>query len=94
MQRNGYYKSKYLITFYEMDDETYRFGFNNVKDILAWQGKPITKHNIIRTSVDIYRSVNDIHHYSTFLLGPSHPLKIYLIDMFDEEDEKFIKGEN
>lgn len=78
------YKGRYLIAFYDEKDEELLHLFDNVKDILAFQKKKITKDNLQKVYLNVYRGLKQENHLCEFLTGKS--MHIYLIDNKEEEN--------
>lgn len=79
MSRNQY-KGHYFICFYDKTGETLLHMFDNVREILAFQKKPITKRNINQVNVRLYRALKSDTHFVTFLTG-----EVMTVYIFDED---------
>lgn len=79
------YKDKYVIMFYEKDDDTFKYQFNNLRQVCKELGWPITRNNMNRIQVDIYRSIRKHNHQTNLFKGQC--LKVYIVDVVDEDDE-------
>lgn len=79
--KNRYYKGKYIIVFYDVDDETYLREFNNVEEILTFRGEIITYTNKNMMNVELYRALRRKGNF-TRMLG--YPARVYIIDMEDK----------
>ena len=77
------YKNRYMICFYERDDDTLKYSFNNIKEICRQLKWNITRKNLNRIQVDLYRSLRR-HNHRTNLFKQS--LHVYIIDVTKEED--------
>lgn len=76
------YKDKYFLVFYDKTDEELMYMFDNVRDILKFMGKSLTRQNINQVNVEIYRALSSKEHFCRFLTG--EVLRIYII-LNDEE---------
>lgn len=82
MANQKLYKNKYFLVFYDKTDEDLMYMFDNVRDILKFMGKSLTKQNINLINVEIYRALSSKEHFCRFLTG--EVLRIYII-LNDEE---------
>lgn len=80
------YKGKYFIVFYDKTDTYLQYMFDNVRDILLFQEKPLTRTNINLINVELYRALSSKHHFTRFLTG--EVLRVYIIDTSDEPDDE------
>lgn len=78
------YKGRYFIIFYDKTGEMPLHIFDNVKDILKFQKKPLTKENINYINVRLYRALRTKEHFVTFLTGKV--MRVYIFDENSEED--------
>lgn len=78
-----YYKGKYFLAFYEKDDETLKYIFDNVVDICKELGWKITRRNINTINVNLYRALRRANHQINIFRGKCY--RVYLIDI-DEEN--------
>lgn len=76
--KSGFYKSKYFIAFYSLDEEELLYTFDNVREICQFQGKKPTRANINLINVEIYRGLKRKTRIVKFLTGKS--MKIYIYD--------------
>ena len=76
--KSGFYKSKYFIAFYSLDEEELLYTFDNVREICQFQGKKPTRANINLINVEIYRGLKRKTRIVKFLTGK--PMKIYIYD--------------
>lgn len=83
-QRN-LYKGSYFIVFYDEADEELMYLFDNVRDILKFMKKPVTRTNINLVNVELYRAFKSRTHITRFLTGEK--LKAYMIADIDDDDE-------
>lgn len=74
-----YYKGQYFLAFYDKDGEWMKYMFDNIRDILRFQKKALTRQNISRVSVEIYRALRTDSHLTRFLTGEW--LRVYMIDI-------------
>lgn len=84
MKARKLYKGKYFIVFYDKTDEDLKYMFENVREILQFQNKELTRQNINLVNVEICRALKTKEHFTRFLNGET--LRIYIIDL-DEENE-------
>lgn len=80
-----YYRGKYLIVFYDKTDELLLYMFNNVKEILKFQNKKLTKKNINLVNVELYRALKREGNFCKFLNGST--MRVYIIDMIEDYDD-------
>lgn len=81
-QKYKYYRNKYFIVFYDKEDERLLYMFDNVREILQFQKKPLTKRNIRLINLNLYRGLKQEDHLVKFLTGQL--MKVYIIDIEDE----------
>lgn len=74
-----YYKGSFLITFYDETDEWVLYMFDNVRDILTFMEKPITRTNVNLINNEIYRALKSDTHLTRFLTGET--LRVHLIKL-------------
>ena len=79
------YKGHYLIAFYDRTGEHFIKIFGSVREILAYQGKEITRKNVNLLNIQIYRAINWYDHKTEMLNG--HKMTVWLVDEDDEFDE-------
>ena len=72
------YKGHYFIVFYDIDDETLLYMFDNVREILKFMKRPITSQSIRLINVELYRALKTDSHITKFLTGKF--LRVYVID--------------
>lgn len=77
-----YYRGKFFIAFYDKTDEVLLHMFNNVREILTFQGKEITRTNVNLINVELVRALKRDSRNCRFLTGEY--MKVYLITT-DEE---------
>ena len=94
---DSYYKGRYYISFYKMEDDDERFyaGFNNVIEICRYLKQEVTTTNINMIHQALYKALYERDEPYTYLLDNIR-LKVYLIDMIEEikeneRREKFMK---
>ncbi len=75
------YKKKFTINFYDKTGEKFICSFNNVKEILKFQNKQITRKNIQVLNVEIYRSQKRKDNMCYFL---GFPAQLYLCNMLED----------
>lgn len=84
-KRREYYKGQYFIVFYDRSGEWFLHMFNNVKDILRYQHKEITRANILNLDRLLLRALNKENHSTKMLDGTM--MKVYIVDIDDTEEE-------
>jgi len=83
-QKEKYYKKRYMICFYDANDEFILYQFDNINQILRFQRKEVNKKNANYIAIQIYKSQQRKNHFCKFLNG--QPMTCQLIDMlYDEE---------
>ena len=80
-----FYKGSFFIVFYDKLDEYLLYMFDNVREILTFMGKPITRNNVNLINNEIYRALKTENHFTRFLTG--EVLRVYIIK---EDKEWFI----
>lgn len=78
-----YYKGKYFIVFYDKTDTTLLHMFDNVREILQFQKKEITRTNLNLVNVELARALKTDTHFTRFLTG--EVLKVYIINLEGED---------
>lgn len=73
------YKHKYIIAFYDVTDEVLLYIFDNVREILEFQNKEITRQNINLINVELYNALQRKDNLCRFLNGEF--MRVYIIDM-------------
>lgn len=73
----SFYKGQYFLVFYDKTDEYFQYMFDNVRDILKFMDKPLTRTNINQVNVELYRALKSINHFTRFLTG--EVLRVYMI---------------
>lgn len=79
------YKGRYFIVFYDKTDTNFLASFDNVREILKYQHKPITRQNVNFVNVELYRALRTDTHLTRFLTG--EVMRVYIIDASDNDDE-------
>ena len=79
------YKGRYFITFYDKTDTNFLESFDNVREILKFQHKPITRQNVNLINVELYRALRTNTHFTRLLTG--EVMRVYIIDASDDDDE-------
>ena len=77
LNKKSLYKGKYFLVFYDKTDEELLYIFENVRDILKFMGKEITRQNVNRINVELYRALRSDEHFCRFLTG--EVLRVYMI---------------
>lgn len=80
-----YYRGRYLIVFYDKTDELLLHMFNNVREILKFQKKKLTRKNINLVNVELYRALKREGNFCKFLDGST--MRVYIIDMIDDYED-------
>lgn len=85
------YRGSYFIVFYDEADEELRYLFDNVRDILKFMKRPVTRTNINLVNVELYRAFKRQGHFTRFLTGEK--LRAYMIaaDIEDDDDINYNK---
>lgn len=78
------YKGRYFIVFYDKTGEHVLHIFDNVREILKFQGRPITRQNVNDVNVRLYRALKSDTHFVTFLTG--QVMTVYIFDINEEEE--------
>lgn len=79
------YKGSSFIVFYDKSDEHIKYIFDNVREILKFQNKECTRHNVNRVNVEIYLTLKRQGHFTRFLNGDL--LRMYIINLEEGEEE-------
>lgn len=77
------YKNRFLITFYEKDDDTLYNVYSNTREVTMDAGLPLTRENVIWISHKITRALRKKTHYTNIF---GRLMKVYLVDVIDEQD--------
>ena len=78
------YKGSFFIVFYDKTDTNLLYMFDNVREILKFQKKELTRQNINLTNVELYRALRSDTHFTRFLTG--EVLRVYIINENEEND--------
>jgi hypothetical protein len=78
-----YYRGKYLIVFYDSDDDTLLHEFDNIISILDFKGLTHTPQNIKTMQCNIMRALKWYEHKTRCLTGKLN--YVYLVDMVEED---------
>lgn len=81
LNKRALYKGKYFFVFYDKTDEELLYIFENVREILKFMGKAITRQNVNRINVKLYRALRSTEHFCRFLTG--EVMRVYMIPNFD-----------
>lgn len=57
------YKGRYFLVFYDKTDEELKYMFDNVRDILKFMGQEVTRSNVNRINVELYRALASKEHF-------------------------------
>ena len=71
------YKGSYFIVFYDKTDEYLLYMFDNVREILAYMHRPITRQNVNIINNELYRALKSETHITRFL--NNEILRVYII---------------
>lgn len=77
------YKGCYFLVFYDKNDENLMYMFDNVRDILKFMGREVSRRNVNLINVELYRALSSKEHFCRFLTG--EVLRVYMI-LNDEVD--------
>ena len=77
MNRN-FYKGKYFIVFYSLDDEELLHMFDNVREICRFKEIEPTRYNINLINIELYRALKRENRLIKFLTG--EPMKVYIFN--------------
>lgn len=83
--RRKLYRGSYFIVFYDEADEELRYLFDNVRDILKFMKKPVTRTNVNLVNVELYRAFKRRGHLTRFLTGET--LRVYMIADIEDDDD-------
>lgn len=72
------------LVFYEVDDDTYITGFENIRTLIKYMGLEYNKKNYDIVMHSIYRALKRPFGYTEILGSPMH---MYLIDIRDDEED-------
>lgn len=72
-----YYKGSFFIVFYDKTDEYLLYIFDNVREILEYMKKPITRQNVNVINNELYRALKTETHFTRFLTNEI--LRVYII---------------
>ena len=77
------YKRKYHIVFYDINDEDYIIGFDNVSDMCIYKGWEVNKTNLEFLRSELCHALKREGNTTRMLTGKS--MRVYLIDVSDDE---------
>ena len=80
----NYYKGRYIIAFYDCDDETPLYTFDNIKEVCEFKKLEINIDSYNNIRIELYRALNKRNHSTRMLNGK--PMFVYLIDMYEEDE--------
>lgn len=89
--RRELYRGRYFIVFYDETDEELMYLFDNVRDILVFMDKPVTRVNVNLVNVELYRAFRRQGHFTRFLTGKK--LRVYMIAADIEDDNITTQGD-
>lgn len=79
------YKGKYFIVFYDKTDEHFLYMFDNIREILKFQKKPLTRENAQEVKKNLYRALKSETHFVNWLI-PRQVMRVYIIDNTEESE--------
>lgn len=80
-QNKALYKGRYFLVFYDKTGEEFKYMFDNVREILKFMGKAVTRNNVNLINVELYRALSSEMHFCRFLTG--EVLRVYMISEKD-----------
>ena len=84
MNQDRLYKDRYVILFYERDDDTLKYMFDNIRQVckeLKWE---LNRRNLNIIQVNITRSLRRKNHQTNLFRGQC--LRVYIVDVCDESE--------
>ncbi len=81
-----FYKGKFFIVFYDKTGERLLHMFDNVREILKYQGKPCTRSNVNYINILLYRSLRTETHFTMML--DNKVMRVYTIDIEEENENE------
>lgn len=81
--RHKYYRKKYLIVFYDSDNDTLLHEFDNILEILDYKKLEHTSQNIKTMQCNLMRALKWRDHRTHCLNGKL--MYVYIVDMIEEE---------
>ena len=81
--RYKYYKGKYIIAFYDKDDEFLLYLFDSIKDIIRFQKKEINKQTVAYTNLLLYLALKKKNPKTKMLDGTVMTVRI--IDILNDK---------
>lgn len=78
-----FYKGRYIIVFYDKEDNDLLYVFNNVKEILQFQKKEVNKQNLNIMNINLYNALNRDDNTCNFLIK-GIPMRVYIVDLKEE----------
>lgn len=81
--KHRYYRGKYLIVFYNSDNDSLLYEFDNVIEILDYKGLEHTPQNIKTMQCNLMRALKWRNHRTHCLNGKL--MYVYLVDMIEED---------
>lgn len=86
MGSRDFYKGNFFIVFYDKTDEELLYMFDNVREILKFQKKPITRQSVNLINAMLYRALRSEHHFVKFLTG--EVMRVYIINLNEDDDNE------
>ena len=80
--KQGIYKNKYLISFYDDKDEHFVMSFDNLRQICQYRSKEPTTNNLTLIAVELYRALKREDHSTRMIDGTL--MHVYLVDVEEE----------
>lgn len=84
-QEHRLYKDRYFLVFYDKHDEELLYLFDNVRQILKFMGKEITRQNVNVVNNELYRAFRRTGNFTRFLTGET--MRVYMIADVDSNDD-------
>lgn len=84
-QDDKLFKGRYCIAFYDVKTEDLLHVFNNLKEIIKYNGEEITPKAYNFMKIGLYKALKREHHTTRMLGGVL--MQVYLIDINEDEDE-------
>ena len=79
-----FYKGRFFIVFYDKTGERPLHMFDNVREILKFQHKDITRKNVNYINILLYRALKSDTHFTMMLDG--RVMRVYTIPIEEEEE--------
>lgn len=86
MNFHKFYKNNFFIVFYDKTDEEFLYMFDNVREILAFQKKPITRQNVNLINAQLYRALKSESHFTRLLTD--EVMRVYIINASEDDENE------